>query len=239
MIRKVISDLEEIVESDGTIEDVRDYVIETLVDFFELPKINEENYPQIVLDYSELDFEIKQFSKESHYNVEHNFIFYAPGNFDALAEESMHFINYFFNETTGQKFNYGSGIDYFYSHVLAEALGHFASKLVFGMKFDEERIKGTEAYDLYLEHLKFESNIKGLTSENFNQNCPLEKIFKQDIKEISSTLHFLGYNLGEKMFKAYEEKRFFKKELRDLIYNDFKEKGSSMDIYLSLVEFLE
>lgn len=239
MIEKVMQDIEAIADSNGSIEDVRDYVIETLLDLFELPKISKENYPKMIFDYSELDFEKEQFFSDSHFDSENNFIFCAQNNLDSLAEEMMHFINYFFNGTIYKKMDYESPIDYFYSHALAEALGHFAGNALFGIKFDPENIKGTQAYSLYLEHLEFESNIEEINDENFFKKCPLEKILMQDTREISDTFHFLGYNLGQKMFKAYQEKKFFKREIRELIYSDFKEKGSAMDAYLTLVENLE
>ncbi len=241
MIQEVIADLEKLLDSGGDIVDMRDYFIEKQLKFFGLPKIAKKHYPEILVELPE--DQSKRYSGNCCYDCEHNFIYLnedtAEGVINPMCEETMHFINLHFNGSRGKGRNCKTLIDFFYANTIAESIAHLSGKFHLAAEFDERLIKPDKSYKLFLKHLEFEANIGQITKENFDEKNPLVEILTQDLPEISETYHYLGYHLGERMYKGYHKGLIGKPKFKEMIHLDFKEEMTAMSYYLELAEILE
>lgn len=223
---------------------LRDGMIKLLIKAFHLPKIKKADYPKLLTSLNHLETEgiereeVKAFEAEAQggYRLKSNVIYLVNFSENGLAEECAHFVNYYFNKEAERLTEKVHPLSLFYMSCLAEAIAHFSAKVIMPNRFfDEAAYKKTEAYSLYKKHIKCEKNYK--EALKIGGKYPLE-IFQKPGKIISEVLHLLGYRLGEMLYKASKEGKFFREEARELIFKSFEGKTLAVETYFTLVERL-
>lgn len=227
---------------------LRDEAITSFVREMRFPWIKKAEYPRVFGSLSDLKAakiskeEAKMFETRTKtcYMPKGN-ILYIMGANNALLEETahecVHFVHFHFNKDLNSKVG---GVDAFYKDCIMEAVAYFGTRaLLPDRTFVALPIEFGQAHSFFARHIWFEQNYKKYDKSMADRISPLKKILQRPEIIVNQVTHLLGYRLGMKLYDAYWEGNISRNEIKELMMNGFRKRGSAMDAYFTLAERLE
>lgn len=168
-------------------------------------------------DHLEEEFNNKKKNKISSYFVDQNAIFINQYRWHDIFEESSHFFH-----ISLSSIDFNDEGEYFWKRIITEMIGFLGG-----------RILGSDAINMYIKYpdMALYCNLRDKKKyKPFFQG-------KENIEELDEfVIYQQGYGLADVLFYNMEKGKIKKREIKDILLDDFDERGSAKEKFFELRE---